>query len=39
MKKILKAMCVAILCIAAAAAMLLAMLYFTLCGGHPHGVC
>lgn len=39
MKKILKALGVALLCIAAAAAMLLTILYFTLCGGHPHGLC
>lgn len=39
MKNLLKGLGVALLCLAVAAAMLLTILYFTLCGGHPHGLC
>lgn len=39
LKKAVKAMAIAALVLVLLAAAAIAVLYFTFCGGHPHGLC
>ena len=39
LKKAVKVMAITALMLVVLAAALLAALYFTFCGGHPHGLC